>query len=292
MASEANSTRVNSTLADSFPRALDLPTQSPIFWVEQKDRYLRQLLIRDIEALTKRRLVIYFGNRYENAMIDARDIAFMYELLGDIGEEPFDLLIELTGGFTDPTESLISYLENLSKDFRVIVANAAKSNGTLLALSAKSVVMGAPSELGPIEPALQNIPATILAENELKALNFVLHKQGIFALKQSQILAEKLLTNGMMKGRPQQDIKDTVQKLSSRDCYLSHGSVIDHREAKSLGLNIEYLPPDDPVWQRIWLLYCMYDFDSRRSRYLKIFEGRARSTAVAAPPAPQSPKTP
>jgi hypothetical protein len=45
-------------MADTFPRSKDLPAQSPLFWVEQKDRYLRQILIRDIEELTKRRLVI------------------------------------------------------------------------------------------------------------------------------------------------------------------------------------------------------------------------------------------
>jgi hypothetical protein len=38
--------------SEKFPRATELPTQSPLFWVEQKDRYLRQLLIRDIEELT------------------------------------------------------------------------------------------------------------------------------------------------------------------------------------------------------------------------------------------------
>jgi hypothetical protein len=55
---------------EKFPRSDSLPIQSPLFWVEQKDRYLRQLLIRDIEALTERRLVVYFANRYENAQIE------------------------------------------------------------------------------------------------------------------------------------------------------------------------------------------------------------------------------
>jgi hypothetical protein len=32
-----------------FPRGKALPAQSPLFWVDQKDRYIRQLLIRDID---------------------------------------------------------------------------------------------------------------------------------------------------------------------------------------------------------------------------------------------------
>ena len=83
----------------------------------------------------------------------------------------------------------------------------------------------------------------------------------------------------------QNDFFDSIgQKLSSRDVYYSHGSVINHAEASALGLEVKYLPPGDKIWERIWLLYCMYDHDCRKSRYLKVFEGRARSTAVAAGP--------
>ncbi len=273
-------------MADHFPRSADLPTQSPLFWVEQKDRYLRQLLIRDIEALTHRRLVVYFGNRFEDAMIDTRDSTFMAEILGDVGSDPVDVMLEVTGGLTDATEALISIVQHLLTDFRVVVPHAAKSNGTLLCFAAKSIVMGAPSELGPIEPAFSGIPATILADPEVAKQNFVLHKQGVYALQQSKTVAESLLMNGMMHGKDPQEIRAVVQQLSSRDKYASHGAVIHHREATSLGLNVEYLPPGDPVWERLWLLYCMYDADCRKSRYLKIFEGRARSTAVAAPPPP------
>ena len=88
----------------------------------------------------------------------------------------------------------------------------------------------------------------------------------------------------MLKGKPDAEVDEVVRKLSTRDVYFSHGSAIDHTEAASLGLTVEYLKPDDPIWQRVWLLYCMYEHDCRTSLYLKIFEGRARSTAVAAPP--------
>jgi hypothetical protein len=263
-----------------------LPSQSPLFWVEQKDRYLRQLLIRDIEELSGRRLVVYFANRFENAQIDHRDCTFAAELFGDVGAEPVDVLLETVGGATDATESLITVIRNLTKDLRVIVANAAKSNGTLVGLAAKSIIMGAPSELGPIEPLVNNIPCSILLQPQIAAQNFPLHKFGEFALNQSRKLARTLLSEGMMHGRPPAEIDDVVQKLSSRDVYFSHGSAIDHQEAAALGLAIQYLPPEDPLWERIWLLHCMYEHDCRKARFLKIFEGRVRSTAVAAPPRP------
>jgi hypothetical protein len=275
---------------EKFPRSTGLPVQSPLFWVEQKDRYLRQLLIRDLEELTGRRLVVYFANRFENAQIDQRDCAFIAELFGDVGAEPVDLLLETVGGETDATESVVTLLRNTTKDFRVIVANAAKSNGTLLGFASKSIVMGATSELGPIEPLVNGIPCSILTQQQIANQNFALHKFGEYALNQSRKLARTLLSDGMMKGKPAADIDAVVQKLSSRDVYFSHGSAIDHTEAVGLGLAVEYLKPDDPIWQHIWLLYCMYEHDCRKSRYLKLFEGRARSTAVAAPPPAPIPK--
>jgi hypothetical protein len=99
------------------------------------------------------------------------------------------------------------------------------------------------------------------------------------------------LATGMMSHNVAQ-VGDVVQKLSTRDVYYSHGSVIDHREAAALGLNITYLPPEDESWKRIWLLYCMYEHDCRKANYMKVFEGRARRNAIAAPVHSLSPGSP
>lgn len=273
-------------MPDRFPRTADLPTQSPLFWVSQKDRYIRQLLIRDIQQLTQRQLIVYFANRYENAQIDQRDVALMEELCRDVAGKPADLMLETGGGMTDATEGLISLVQTLAPDLRVIVASAAKSNGTLLCLAAKSIVMGATSELGPIEPHINGIPSTILSQPEIAKSNFPLHKFGVYALQQTKALANRLLTAGMMKGKTAGEIEAVVQQLSSRDVYFSHGSVINQTEAQAIGLTVEYLPPESELWKKIWLLYCMYDHDCRRDRYLKVFEGPAVSTSIAAPRTP------
>jgi hypothetical protein len=87
----------------------------------------------------------------------------------------------------------------------------------------------------------------------------------------------------MMSGKPEQQVSALVEKLLTRAVYPSHGSVIDHKEAAALGLTVEYLPPEDPNWQRFRLLACMYEADCRKNRYLKIFEGERRSSAIQAP---------
>ena len=270
---------------EQFPRSSDLPKQSPVFWVGQKDRYLRQLLIRDIEALTERRFVVYFASRFSDAQINQRDCDYFVELFGDVNDSPCDLFIETPGGETDATEGLVNLLRNLAPDLRVVVPKAAKSNGTLLSLAAKEIVMGPPSELGPIEPHLAKIPSSVLMQPEMAKQNFPLHELGKYAYQHSKKIAFNLLSSGMMAARTSEEVEEAVEKLASRDTYKSHGAVIDHKEASNLGLNICYLPEGDEIWSRIWLLYCMYDFDSHRSGLLKIYEGRARSTQIKVLPA-------
>ena len=267
---------------DAFPRGSELPSQSPLFWVQQKDRYLRQLLISDIEAISSRRLIVYFANRYlDNSEINIGDISYINEILGDISDEPTDILLNTSGGQTDATEAIISLLQASLTDFRVVVPHSAKSNGTMICLAAKEIVMGAPSELGPIDPALNGTPTSILAEDVVKQQNFALHMLALYAIAQTKSLATKLLSDGMMKGRPAAEIEATVQCLASRERFFSHGSTIDHVEATRLGLNVNYLSADDEYWQRIWLLYCMYAHDTAKSGVLKVFESKARSMSVS-----------
>jgi hypothetical protein len=244
-------------------------------------------MIRDIEALTGRRLIVYFANRFENGQIDQRDCMFFTEILGDVGDAPLDLMVETNGGETDASEAVISLIQSTVDDLRVVIPNAAKSNGTLIALAGRSIVMGPASELGPIEPAVNRVPCSILLRPEVEKSNLAMHMYGVYALQQTKALASKLLKAGMMSERAG-DVDATVEALASRDRYSSHGSVIDHKEAANLGLKVEFLPAGNEIWQRLWLLYCMYQHDSEKAHYLKVFEGNARSTAIAAPPLPSS----
>jgi hypothetical protein len=105
----------------------------------------------------------------------------------------------------------------------------------------------------------------------------------VLAIQQTQKLASALLAKGMLNGKTEQEIKMVVQQLSTRNVYHSHGSVIDHLEAASLGLKVEYLRPEDDLWKAVWLLRCMYEYDARAARVIKIFEGNTISSRISAP---------
>ena len=270
---------------DCFPRNTKIPKQSPLFWVTHKDRYLRQQLIRDIQDTTERDLVVYFTDTDRaNMQIDGGDDKYLVELLEPCKRAGVDLLLETPGGYTDATEKLCSVLRSLAPDLRVIVPRRAKSNGTVIALTGREIVMSSSSELGPIDPFWNGVPTEFLLNAAPGAVDAITIQAAMTARQQTRKLATQLLEGGMMKDR-HAEIPALIEKLATRQHYHSHGSVIDVDEAIALGLVVKPLALDDDLWRRIWLLRCMYAYDAGIYGYGKMFEGEVISSAVAAPKA-------
>jgi hypothetical protein len=87
----------------------------------------------------------------------------------------------------------------------------------------------------------------------------------------------------MMSGHQAGEIAEVVEKLATRNHFHSHGSVIDADEALAMGLAIDKLAPKDEIWERFWLLRCMYAHDVRQANLVKVFEGRFISNSFKAP---------
>lgn len=275
--------------AGKFPRTTDLPSQSTLFWVNHKDRYLRQLLIEDIESLTDRCLIVYFTDcDHTNAQIDVGDDVHLAELLNYCVGRPVDLLLETNGGGTDATEKLCSILRAMAPDLRVIVPRRAKSNGTVLTMCGQTVVLGMESELGPIDPAIGAVPAHFVLNAPSGSFNAIELQLAQTARAQTEKLAKNLLATGMMKGRQPVEIEETIEKLATRNVFHSHGSVIDYKEAQDLGFNVTFLDHTSDIWKKLWLLRAMYQFDCPAGGYAKMFESAKVSTgtAVTNPPKP------
>jgi len=263
----------------TFPRTGDLPVQSPKYWVKEKDRYLRQILIEDIQDLADRELVVYFTSK---GMIDFRDADDISEVLDDCQTNDIDLLLQTPGGIIDACEKVISVLKLRGGAYRVIIPSWAKSAGTIIALSSSSIVMGVNSELGPIDPQFNGIPAEFIRDDPNEKYPYKQIAES--AISRTQKLASQVLSRGMLHGADQSHIEDLVAQLSSAQRYSSHGAVINAEEAQNLGLDVTYLPPKTEFWKKIWLLYCMYDFDCQKQGYGKIFEGARVSIARPLPP--------
>ncbi|SPR99515.1 conserved hypothetical protein [Cupriavidus taiwanensis] len=276
-------------MPETFPRTKDIPTQSPLFWVTHKDRYLRQLLIRDIEEITGRELLVYFTDcDRSTATIDPSDDTYLAELLNNRQKDSVDLLLETNGGYTDATEKICALLRKTAPDLRVIVPRRAKSNGTVIALCGKSVVMSSTSELGPIDPLVGGVPVDFILKSPPQTINPIQLQVALTALAQTKKLAKQLLSTGMMSDKLN-DIDATIAKLASRDHFHSHGSVLDCSEALQLGLNVEEIDAKSELWRQIWLLRTMYSYDCGRNGHAKLFESNRLSTAVTLTPANPNP---
>lgn len=259
------------SLQEHFPRSNKLPTQSPKYWTKEKDRYLRQLLIADIEAISNRALLVYFAQL--DQAISASDPDDLSEIISGIDCDHVDLLLQTPGGDVDATEKIVSVLRKSFSSYRVIVPSWAKSAGTVIALSSVNIVMGVNSELGPIDPQFQTQNGMMPAELLAKDPQFPQHLRDYFgnAVTRMQNMARDFLKTGMLSEK-ESEIDGIIKKISSTGGYLSHGAVIDFEEAKGLNLSVTHLKQDDELWQRVWLLYSMYDYDTKQLNLGKIFE--------------------
>lgn len=261
-----------------FPRTASLPTQSSKYWAKEKDRYLRQLLITDIEQLTGREAIVYFAQLSDG--INHTDPDDLSEILEAVQGKSVDLIIQTPGGSVDAVEKFVSVLRHRVDDYRVIVPSWAKSGGTVIAMSASRILLGVNSELGPIDPhmmlpELGQMPCEFIARDESK--DQVLRDYAGANVKRMRGLAEKILRRGMLKELDEEELQATLDKLSSATQYNSHGAVIDFTEAQELGLNVEWMEPDSELWRAVWLLYCLYDHDTKVHDLGRIIEGAINS---------------
>lgn len=286
-------------------RPLEVPAQTPLFRALQAERYQRQEMIRAIEDHTGRRLICYVSG--PAALVSRDDITPLYDLLQDVREgDDLDLMLQTMGGDVDAAERIVLLLDKTigrGAKLRVVVPDSAKSAGTLIAVAGDSIVMGPPSELGPIDP--QVIVSTLNgqqlsrpAQSYLDGLTEILEKtkDGELpmayvpllekfdpalidvcrkALNRSQRFAERFLTERMLREHPDK-VTLVAGRLNDNKQWLSHGAVINCDGATDLGLTVEYLKTDDPLWQSYWRLYCQTKLQLT-GPYDKIFESRYAS---------------
>ena len=259
-----------------------VPPRTPLYEAYHSDRYARQRLIHEIQEEVGHSLISYVaGKRTE---IDRDDVLGFADLLCRI--EPggnIDLILHSGGGDTNAADKLITMARDKAKNglIRVIVPHYAKSAATLMALGADAIVMSDSSELGPIDPqvrflddqgllvqysafsyvkAYKRFTADLKADPGDPSARLMLAKfrphelvEIERALAGTRRLAERLLLTGMMTGRP---VTEPVSKLMDIDAWDTHGQVISAEDAKSIGLTVNRMRSDDPVWANYWKLYC------------------------------------
>jgi len=217
----------------------------------------RQDLIKQIEQITKRRLLVYVADiNKSESILKPEDKTGFSDLIQDIKETEVDFLINSPGGFAEVTEAIVSMLRSKFTNIRFAIPNMAKSAATLLVLSGDMLLMDDRSELGPIDPqvgyrsidGLKNEAAEDILvgfEEAKEALATkgpaatpayvpLLNKYTIGllqscknAMKLSRELAETWLGTYMFRSDPTSTkITNTVEYFTSRGNTLSHNRAI------------------------------------------------------------------
>lgn len=130
-------------------------TPSPFDVVRRK--YLKQLA-----KMTGRAVIVYHTSWTDNKpQIDGQgmsvglgDMVGFMEACSNVDERELDLFLHSPGGSAEAAEAIMRYLRTRFDHIRVIVPVAAMSAATMMALAADEIVMGAHSQLGPIDPQL------------------------------------------------------------------------------------------------------------------------------------------
>ena len=86
--------------------------------------------------------------------VEGSDVHGMMEVVHGVRERQLDLLLHSPGGSPQAAEQTIEYLRTRFDHIRAIVPLQAKSAATMMALGCDEIVLGAHSELGPIDPQI------------------------------------------------------------------------------------------------------------------------------------------
>jgi len=287
------------------PEKISLPSEEPavtpqkrfrepyfITIEKQKQQYLKAYddqrrndrieRIKAIQAKRNSKIIVY----YSISILDFNDAKILAEILQSIGRQKrLDLFLLSPGGFVDPAFKMAKLCRDFADEkFSVIIPYYAKSAATLLSLGADQLIMGHPSEIGPIDPRIRvkdnygreiDVSATAIKdalkiieelsgdspERSLKYMPLIekinLDTLGEYerALKASKQYAKTLLeTSKLLKDKSKAE--EVATNLATE--YYSHGYAIYADEARDkLNFDIDFVD-DENAWTPIWQLYNLY----------------------------------
>jgi hypothetical protein len=288
----------------------------------------RQELIKEIETLTERRLLIYVADTNKpDSTLKPDDKSGFSDLIEGVDEKNVDLLINSPGGFAEVTEAIVGMLRSKFDSIRFAIPNMAKSAATLLVLSGDELLMDERSELGPIDPQVEYPTAEgrkrEAAEDILEGFQEakeVLAKEGPAAtpayvpllnkytigllrgcqnaMKLSRELAQTWLQTYMLSGDENSAAVETiVEYFASHANTLSHNRAIGIDKCKELGLKVVDLRENGntELRKKLWMLWCVYELHFERTPVHKMYENSSgctltkQSAAVPLVPLPMLP---
>lgn len=271
--------------------------------------YIRRKYLKKLSEYTGRNTIAYYSSwlnkQANNLDINDMDMTgFMTCVHGLDCAKGLDLILHTPGGSPVATEAIVSFLRaKFDNDIRVIVPQLAMSAGTMIACSAKKIVMGRQSSLGPIDPQFNGIPAynikkefeeakSDLLDNPQNAQYWAIKlqqypaafmKTAIDAIDLSDKLVKEWLGTCMFDKNDSDDqlvIDNIVSKLNEHNDSKFHGRHLNAEFCKDIGLKIIMMEDDGELQDKVLSLHHAYMITLDGTSVIKIIENQNEKSVI------------
>ncbi|MBE7436936.1 MAG: S49 family peptidase [Spirochaetales bacterium] len=272
--------------------------------------FVRRKYLGQFAEKTGRNVIAYYSGWLQKPGIGNAEIndddknGFMAVIHGLDRKKGLDLILHTPGGNLTATESLVNYIHKMfGSDIRAVIPQIAMSAGTMVACACKEIIMGKHSNIGPVDPQFNGIPAHgVLAEFEraitetikdprtIPIWQAVIQKYHPTFIGECQNAIE--LASGMVSGwlktvmfsdAADADIGKIVNYLNNHDDTKTHARHIHEEEARSIGLKIRSIENefDDEFQNLLLTTHHAFMHTFGQSRAIKIIENHQENAVVA-----------
>lgn len=276
---------------------------------------VRRKYLRKISDLSGRNVIAYYSGWLQKpgapdtAVNDKDKSGFMLAINKLQKGKGLDLLLHTPGGDIAATESLVDYLYSMfGHDIRVIVPQISMSAGTMIALSAKEIMLGKHSNLGPIDPQMGGLACQAVLDEFRQAKDDIKHNPHSAALwqviigkyhptflgacKQAIEWSEKMVSRWLEENMCKGDIpkvKEILKTFSDHRKQKSHARHISKKECEEVGLNISSLEKNQDLQDAVLTTHHAFMHTFSNTNAVKIIENH-EGIAYIEQSVPQKPK--
>jgi hypothetical protein len=206
-----------------------------------------------------------------------------------------DLFLHTPGGNVAATESLVDYLRQMfGDDIRAFVPQLAMSAGTIIACACREIFMGTHSNLGPVDPQINGIPAyavvgeiTLAYEEMIKdsMKQFVWHpilsrytpgfvQQCHWSIQRAKDMVTQFLKTNMLNNAADGEniANKIVVRLTDLSSSKGHDKHIEIKECEEMGLVIHRLEDDKKLQDLVLTVHHCYMYTLANTPAFKIIE--------------------
>lgn len=277
---------------------------------------IRRRFLEELAGHTGRNVILYYSGWLEKELLlrqglpgfevnDSDKTGFMSTIHRLDRNKGLDLILHTPGGNVAATESLVSYLRAVfGTDIRVIIPQMAMSAGTMIALSAREVVMGKHSSLGPIDPQLNGLAAHGVVEEFNRAVREITEDPALIPVWQpiiakypptlvgecekaiawaDQMVRQWLLT-GMFEGEDDAGVKvdRILEEFGSHALTFSHDRHLAADKCSSVGVKVTRLEDDQQLQELVLSVHHACTLTMTETPAFKIIENNLGGAAILA----------